>query len=201
MLRRWNNIQSRKRVSILTCLLALMGVACYQAIFPDSLVSSIVPMLAILGVYVNEEDPAMQELTRYHEEMVMGFATLVESRDNSTGGHVKRTTRYVELLAHELRKRGYYKDILARDYVKNLLLAAPMHDVGKIAVPDSILQKPGKLTPEEFEIMKMHSVKGDEIIRESFSRMGNEQYLDMAYNIALYHHEKWNGKGYPAGGF
>lgn len=199
VLRRWNNIQSRKRVSILTCLLALMCVACYQAIFPDSLVSSIVPMLAILGVYVNEEDPAMQELTRYHEEMVMGFATLVESRDNSTGGHVKRTTRYVELLAHELRKRGYYKEILTRDYVKNLLLAAPMHDVGKIAVPDSILQKPGKLTPEEFEIMKTHSVKGGEIIRESFSRMGNEQYLDMAYNIALYHHEKWNGKGYPAG--
>lgn len=197
--RRWNNMQSRKRIGILTCLSTVMGVTVYQAFFPESLVTSLGSFVIILGMYVNEEDPAMKELNRYHEEMVMGFATLVESRDNSTGGHVKRTTRYVELLTDELRKRGYYKDILTKDYVKNLLLAAPMHDVGKIAVPDSILQKPGKLTDEEFEIMKTHSVKGGEIMKETFSRMGNEQYLDMAYEIATYHHEKWNGKGYPTG--
>lgn len=197
--RRWNNIQSRKRTSILTCLLVIMAGSVYQSIFPDTLISSIGPTMMLLGLYVNVEDPAMKELTRYHEEMVMGFATLVESRDNSTGGHVKRTTRYVELLTCELRKRGYYKNVLTRDYVKNLLLAAPMHDIGKIAVPDAILQKPGKLTTEEFEIMRTHAWKGGEIIQETFSRMGNEQYLDMAYEIALYHHEKWNGKGYPFG--
>lgn len=161
--RRWNNIQKNKRISILTCLLALMGISVYQAIFPDTLVTSIVTTIVILGLYTNEEDPAMQELSRYHEEMVMGFATLVESRDSSTGGHVKRTTNYVELLTKELKRRGYYKDILTADYVKNLLLAAPMHDIGKIAVPDSILQKPGKLTEEEFEIMKTHSVKGEKL--------------------------------------
>ena len=141
----------------------------------------------------------MQELARYHEEMVMGFATLIENRDNNTGGHVKRTTLYVRLLAEELRNRGYYSEILTRDYMKNLLMAAPMHDVGKIAVPDAILQKPGRLTEEEFEMMKMHTIKGGEIIRETFSRMGNEQYLEIAYEIALHHHEKWNGKGYPDG--
>ena len=141
----------------------------------------------------------MQELSRYHEEMVMGFATLIENRDNNTGGHVKRTTLYVRLLAEELRNRGYYSEILTRDYMKNLLMAAPMHDVGKIAVPDAILQKPGRLTEEEFEMMKMHTIKGGEIIRETFSRMGNEQYLEIAYEIALHHHEKWNGKGYPDG--
>ena len=74
-----------------------------------------------------------------------------------------------------------------------------MHDVGKIAVPDAILQKPGRLTPEEFEIMKLHAQKGGEIIQESFGRMGNEQYLEIACHIAKYHHEKWNGKGYPEG--
>lgn len=74
-----------------------------------------------------------------------------------------------------------------------------MHDVGKIAIPDAILQKPGKLTDEEFDIMKQHTVRGGEIIRETFGRMGNEQYMESAYQIARHHHEKWNGKGYPDG--
>ena len=108
-------------------------------------------------------------------------------------------TLYDLLLAEELRSRGYYPDILTKDYLDNLLKAAPMHDVGKIAVPDTILQKPGKLTAEEFECMKQHAAKGGEIIQESFGRMGNEQYLEIASQIARYHHEKWNGKGYPEG--
>lgn len=74
--------------------------------------------------------------------MVMGFATLVENRDGSTGGHIRRTTTYVKLLAEELQKRGMYKGQLTQDYIENLTIAAPMHDVGKIAIPDAILQKP-----------------------------------------------------------
>ena len=197
--RRWGYIQQQKRASIISCIVIMSAATVYQMIFPDMLVSSIGTMLIILGAYMNQEDPVMQELARYHEEMVMGFATLIENRDNNTGGHVKRTTLYVRLLAEELRNRGYYSEILTRDYMKNLLMAAPMHDVGKIAVPDAILQKPGRLTEEEFEMMKMHTIKGGEIIRETFSRMGNEQYLEIAYEIALHHHEKWNGKGYPDG--
>ena len=81
----------------------------------------------------------------------------------------------------------------------NFLKAAPMHDVGKTAVPDAILQKPGKLTAEEFEIMKHHASRGGEIIQECLGRMGNEQYLEIASQIARHHHEKWNGKGYPDG--
>ena len=99
---------------------------------------------------------AVTELTHYHEEMIMGFATLVENKDGSTGGHIKRTTAYVKLLAEELRKRGYYKEVLTKDYILNLCQSAPMHDIGKIAVPDVILQKPGRLTEEEFEIIKKH---------------------------------------------
>lgn len=138
-------------------------------------------------------------LQNYHREMVMGFATLVENRDDSTGGHIHRTTEYVELLAKELKARGFYEEILTRDYIHNLVMAAPMHDVGKIAISDAILQKPGKLTEEEFAIMKTHAARGGEIIRETFGHLGNEQYETIAYDVARYHHEKWNGRGYPDG--
>ena len=83
--------------------------------------------------------------------------------------------------------------------MKNLLKAAPMHDVGKIAVPDAILQKPGRLTPEEFEKMKEHPEIGAKIIQDTFGHLFNGEYEDMAYQVARYHHEKWNGKGYPTG--
>lgn len=197
--RRWNYIESHKRVNIITSFLVVAGVTGYQMLVPDSLISSMGTTMLLIGAYMNQENPAMKELSRYHDEMVVGFANLIEERDDNTGGHVKRTTQYVRLLAEELRKRGYYTETLTKDYLNNLLKAAPMHDVGKIAVPDAILQKPGRLTPEEFEIMKQHTVKGGEIIQESFGRMGNEQYLEIASQIARYHHEKWNGKGYPDG--
>lgn len=142
---------------------------------------------------------AVEGQTKYHNEMVMGFATLVENKDGSTGGHIKRTSLYVKLLAEELKRRGMYEDILTKEYMGNLCKAAPMHDIGKIAVPDSILQKPGKLTSEEFDAMKQHSVRGGEIIRETFGNLEDEAYTQMAYEVARYHHEKWNGKGYPEG--
>ena len=140
-----------------------------------------------------------EELSHYHEEMVMGFATLVENKDGSTGGHIKRTTAYVKLIAEELKKRGHYEDVLTQEYVKNLCMAAPMHDIGKISVPDVILQKPGRLSAEEFEQIKNHTVSGGKIIQETFGHLGNEQYAKMAYEVARFHHEKWNGKGYPDG--
>ena len=140
-----------------------------------------------------------EQLSHSHNEMVMGFATLVENKDGSTGGHVKRTTTYVKLLAEELRDRGIYKEELNNEYLENLYRAAPMHDIGKIAVPDAVLQKPGKLTDEEFEIIKIHTVKGGNIIKETFGHLENEQYTLMAYAVARHHHEKWNGKGYPDG--
>ena len=142
---------------------------------------------------------ASGKLSRYHEEMVMGFATLVENKDGSTGGHIKRTTMYVKLLAEELKHRGYYEEELTPDYIKNLCMAAPMHDVGKISVPDVILQKPGRLTAEEYERMKQHAESGGKIVQETFGHLGNEQYARTAYEVARHHHEKWNGKGYPDG--
>lgn len=142
---------------------------------------------------------AEKNLKKNHKEMIIGFATLVENKDGSTGGHIKRTSTYVKLLAMELKKRGLYKDILTDEYLDNLYQAAPMHDIGKIAVPDVILQKPGKLTPDEFEVIKLHSINGGKIIKETFARMNNSSYSRVAYEVAKYHHEKWNGKGYPKG--
>lgn len=133
------------------------------------------------------------------DDMISGFATLVENRDENTGMHIKRTSLYVELLARQLRKKDKFKNIITDEFIDNLVKAAPMHDVGKISVPDAILQKPGPLTPEEFDIMKRHSAKGGRIILQTFGHVGNDAYRKMAYEVTRYHHEKWNGRGYPEG--
>lgn len=196
---KWKHLEKNKAVSILTYLLALGGVTAFQMIFPQALISSIATTIIVVGVYINRENPAMRELFHYHKEMVMGFATLVENKDGSTGGHIKRTTKYVQLIADELQSKGYYRDVLTKDYIRNLSKAAPMHDIGKISVPDAVLQKPGRLTDEEFEIMKTHTVSGGKIILDTFGHLGQAQYNEMAYEVARHHHEKWNGKGYPDG--
>lgn len=195
----WKNLGRHKLITISTYMTVVIVVAVYQMIHPQALLTCMVPTVAIVGIYLNMENPVFTRLQTYNSEMVMGFATLVENRDGSTGGHIKRTTEYVQMLAEELRARGFYKEKLTKDYMKNLVMAAPMHDVGKIAIPDAILQKPGKLTEEEYEIMKTHAKRGGKIIQETFGHMGDDEYEKMAYEVATYHHEKWNGKGYPAG--
>jgi len=196
---RWNYIEGNKRISILTYLLTMGGITVLQAFFPEILLTSVVVTLMVIGIYLNQEDPALNEISRYHNEMVMSFATLVENKDGSTGGHIKRTTAYVKLLAEELRERGYYREVLTKDYIQNLCQSAPMHDIGKIAVPDVVLQKPGRLTEEEFKIIKKHTTDGGRIIDETFGNLGNEEYTRMAYQMARSHHEKWSGRGYPDG--
>ncbi len=197
--RNWNHIESHKRANIFTYLLVLAAVTSVQMAFPETLISSIGVTIFILGIYMNLENPALRELAHFHTETVMGFANLIENRDTNTGGHIKRTSRYVELIAEELRNRRYYSDVLTKDYMANLLKAAPMHDIGKIAVPDAVLRKPGKLTDEEFAEMKTHSAKGGDIIRETFRNLGDEEFRQTAFEVARYHHEKWNGRGYPDG--
>lgn len=112
--------------------------------------------------------------------MVMGFATLIESRDQSTGGHIRRTTKYVELLAKETAKEKIYKEILTKDYIQNLIMAAPMHDIGKVTIPDAILQKAEKLTSEEYEIMKNGAEQDfDPFLVEIFLK--NRKKIEMIY--------------------
>ena len=130
---------------------------------------------------------------------VIGMANLIENRDVDTGEHIKRTSQYVELIAHEAAKEGRYSYILNDDYIELLVKAAPMHDIGKIVVPDNILQKPGRLTSEEFEIMKTHATEGGRIVRDVLEGVEEKEYIQIAADVATYHHEKWNGKGYPKG--
>ena len=198
-LKGWRYIATGKRISLFTYLLVLVLVATIQIIFPETLLSCIAVTVFIIGLYMNQEDPHLHTLSEYHRETVMSFANLVENRDGNTGGHIKRTSRYVKLIADELYSHRYYDDVLTADYINNLVKAAPMHDIGKIGVPDAVLRKPGRLTDEEYEEMKKHAAKGGDIIRESFRNLGDEDYRRMAFEVARYHHEKWNGKGYPDG--
>ena len=195
----WKYIEKKKRYSIGLFIGAVLVVTGLKVIYTELLITAIAPTLFVLGIYINQENPVLKELAHYQSEMIMGFATLVESRDDSTGGHVRRTSRYVELLTKGLRNSGHYREILTRDYMHNLIMAAPMHDIGKISIPDGVLQKPGKLTDEEFEIMKNHAANGSQIIQDTFGHLNDEQYKNIAYQVTRYHHEKWNGKGYPDG--
>ena len=188
-----------KKLNILSFVVLVGVILAVQLRFPEVLLTSLFPTFLLLGIYMDFENPYIREVTAQHNEMVDGFATMVESRDNNTGGHIKRTRAYVELMLSEMRRSRRYRAIMSRDYMENVGNAAPLHDIGKISTPDSILQKPGKLTPEEFEIMKMHAPNGAEIILNTFHDLNNEEFRHIAYELARYHHEKYNGKGYPDG--
>lgn len=142
----------------------------------------------------------------YHERishmqsgMITFMAEVVENRDDNTGGHIRRTAEYVECIAKELKRQGVYHDILTDRYLSDMVVAAPLHDIGKIHIPDAVLNKPGKLTEEEFEIMKTHTTAGKELLNHAKAELGESEYLNMAVEMAAYHHEWWNGKGYPYG--
>lgn len=190
-------IQEKKKRSLFTTLIFIAIVMLIQIIFPESLVSCIAAAMVLISIYLNMENPTIHGLEYYHSEMVMGFATLVENKDDNTGGHIMRSSAYANLIAENLRKNKKYKNLITRDYLNNLKKSAPMHDVGKIGIPDAILQKKGKLTDEEYTKMKEHSAIGGKIIKETFGHLFDEDFENMAYQVAMYHHEKWNGKGYP----
>ena len=192
-------IEKNRYAGVIMSIAVSLTVMTLQSIFPEILITSIVPAAFILGFYLLMEDPSYRRLEKHNYEMISGFSTLVENKDDSTGGHILRTKQYVEIILNQLQNEKKYRNIISRDFVKNMLNAAPMHDIGKISTPDVILQKPGKLTPEEYEIMKQHAPRGGEIIMETFSRLDNPEFLKTAYYVARYHHEKWNGKGYPEG--
>ena len=131
--------------------------------------------------------------------VIEDLASVIETRDVSTGEHVARTKLYVGLIARELQKIEKYKELLSDKNIELIENSAPLHDVGKISISDQILLKPGKLTDEEFAKMKTHSKKGGEMIMNIFNNFEDDEFIMQAYNIAMYHHEKWDGTGYPEG--
>lgn len=152
--------------------------------------------------FIRRLEKAAERIQHMQDEIIINFAEMVEARDMSTGNHIKKTAFYVEAIAQELYKEGKFKDILDEAYIAKLKRSAPLHDIGKIAVSDLILNKPGKLTDEEFAIMKSHTTEGWHIlekIEENASDSMDDGYLKEATEMAHYHHEKWDGTGYPTG--
>ncbi|MEP1448219.1 MAG: two-component system response regulator [Paraglaciecola sp.] len=146
---------------------------------------------------VVERTMQMEEL---QDVAMVSMGALAESRDPETGNHIRRTQYYVKLMAEELSKLDKFKDFLTPENITMLYKSAPLHDIGKVGIPDSILLKPGKLTEAEFEVMKLHPTFGHDAIESAIRTMNsNNNFLRFAKEIAYGHHEKWDGSGYPQG--
>lgn len=142
----------------------------------------------------------LAELRDVQDVTILTLASLAETRDNETGNHIVRTQHYVRALALALRAHPRFADYLSDAAIDQLFKSAPLHDIGKVGIPDSILLKPGKLTADEFEIMKTHTTLGKEAIESAEKRLGKSvPFLNFAKEIAHFHQEKWDGSGYPLG--
>lgn len=165
----------------------------------ENLYKSIVKMGGDSLEFIAQMNRQNERITKMQEEIIVNFAEMVEARDISTGNHVKKTAEYVEAIAKELQKEGKFTDILTDSYIKVLKRSAPLHDIGKIAISDLILNKPGRFTDEEFKIMQSHAAEGKKILTkiETNASDMDEGYLKESIEMAHYHHEKWDGTGYP----
>ena len=140
-----------------------------------------------------------RKLSEIQSHIISGMANLIESRDTETGEHVNRTSRYVKIIAETARTKGVYADQITDSFIMLLFTLAPMHDVGKIVVSDQILKQPRKLTEAEFEVMKTHARAGGTVVKKILDGITDEEYIRFAADIATYHHERWDGTGYPLG--
>lgn len=155
--------------------------------------------IVIMVVQGNKRNYLLKKYNGMQSHIITTMADIIENRDESTGGHIRRTAMYVEILAKELQKEGKHTDILTNKYIEDMVLAAPLHDIGKIHISDTVLNKPGKLTDEEFALMKTHTTAGRELLEKAKGDLGEIRYLNIAIDMAAYHHEWENGRGYPYG--
>lgn len=168
-------------------------------VFDDTVQQRYLRLMAKYNAELEDEVEAKREhIQKMQDKIIIGISDIVESRDNNTGGHVKRTSEAVRIFMAELAKEsaGFH---LTEKYVEDVIKAAPMHDLGKVAVEDYILKKPGRFTDEEFRLMQVHAAVGAEIVEKVLNGVEDDTFMEVAKNIAHYHHEKWNGKGYPEG--
>jgi putative two-component system response regulator len=156
-----------------------------------------------LQIYANGLEKLVEQRTRQwtmtQDMSVFALAQLADSRDPETGEHLYRMRHYSQVIAEELGWRGPYAERINEQFLKDLYRSSPLHDIGKVGVPDAILQKPAKLTPEEFETMKQHVVIGGQTLESARAYVGEGTFMDMAADIARYHHEKFDGTGYCEG--
>ncbi|MCW2276941.1 response regulator [Heliophilum fasciatum] len=142
----------------------------------------------------------IKEISLIQDVSLFALASLAETRDNETGQHLRRTQQYVKELALDLRYHERFRDFLTPENIRRLVQSVPLHDIGKVGIPDNILLKPDRLTDAEFELMKAHTTIGrDAIVRSEMLLKQPETFLRFAKEIALSHHERWDGSGYPEG--
>lgn len=156
-------------------------------------------MIVVLIMQGNKRSFYHRQVADMQFHIISTLADIVENRDANTGGHIKRTAKYVEIIARELQREGKFPEILTGRYIEDMVVAAPLHDIGKIHVPDAVLNKPGRLTEEEFELMKCHTTFGRDLLDKAREELGETSYLNLAVDMAAYHHEWWDGSGYPDG--
>lgn len=147
----------------------------------------------------NEVAKKTKEVVLMQRDIVGSFAAIIEARDGITGLHIKNTGNLVKVLVNIMAKDDRYSSIITPDYAQMVADAAHLHDIGKVAIPDSILQKKGKLTDEEFAVMKSHPQEGAKILDNTIKGFESDAYYQIAHDMALYHHERFDGKGYPSG--
>jgi putative two-component system response regulator len=148
----------------------------------------------------SEVERRTREVMAIQDVTILTMASLAETRDSDTGNHIRRTQFYVKALAEKLKDHPRFTATLTDSYINLLFKSAPLHDIGKVGIPDRILLKPGRFTPDEFEIMKSHTTLGRDAIQHAEDSLGmNVEFLQMAKEMAYYHQEKWNGAGYPEG--
>lgn len=154
-----------------------------------------------MAKYTNEMIKSLRDRTEAlqltQDVSILSLASLAETRDNETGAHIMRTQRYVKTLAENLKDIPGYSAELTEENIDLIYKSAPLHDIGKVGIPDNILLKPGKLTDEEFKIMKRHPYYGKKALQSAGRRLGQNSFLKYAEEIAFTHHEKWDGSGYP----
>lgn len=139
----------------------------------------------------------VKEITKTQTETIFSLAKLAQSRDDDTGKHLERVQNYCEILATELMESSHYSNEVTEEFINNIKQASPLHDIGKVGISDNILLKPGKLTDEEFVIMKTHTVIGYETLNEVHQKFGSNAFIEMGMVIARSHHERYDGFGYP----
>ena len=165
----------------------------------ENLYKAIAKMSGDTVHYIADVQHKNETISRMQDRLIAVLADMVESRDQYTGNHIWNTAAYVRIIMEELRRENLFTDVLTDEYISDVLHSAPLHDVGKIHVSDTLLNKPGKLTDEEFARMKEHTLSGRDIISQATSVASDSTYLKEAQNLATYHHERWNGTGYPFG--
>ena len=165
----------------------------------ENLYESLSKTIAETVGYLEDVQAKGEEITHMQNGLIYVLADMVESRDKNTGDHVRKTAAYVRLIMEKMREKGLYPEILTDEYMDDVANSAPLHDVGKIMVSDTILNKPGRLTDEEFATMKSHTTAGNRIIASAMALVSDSGYLKEAKNLATYHHERWDGTGYPSG--